>query len=126
MRISITAIAAAAALGMFAIPAMAQMQSAGADQMAANAPAMQSPKVEISSAGAPTTDLNMVGYAAFDEFAQEHPQIVRQLHQHPRLVNDPSYAQKHPEFAQFLKENPKVAEDLAENPGNYLAGGSHS
>ncbi len=124
MRISITAIASIAALGLFAIPAMAQMQSSSAVQTAAASNA-SAPIVEIYSGGAPATDLNMAGYAAFDEFAQEHPQIVRQLHRHPRLVNDPSYAQKHPEFARFLKENPKVAEDLAENPGNYLAGGSH-
>ena len=121
MRVSVSAIAAVAGLGLLAIPAMAQMQGSASAQSTAN----QAPQVEISSAGAPTTDLNMAGYAAFDEFAQEHPQIVRELHRHPRLVNDPKYAQKHPEFEQFLKQNPKVAEDLAENPGNYLAGGVH-
>ena len=65
----------------------------------------------------------MMGYEAFDRFAQEHPQIVQQLERNPRLVNDPYYAKHHPEFEQFLKDNPKVAEDLAENPGNYLTGG---
>jgi hypothetical protein len=104
------------------MPAMTQMQHSGANQNVAAATASGAPVVGIFSAGAPTTDLNMNGYQAFDQFAQEHPAIVRQLHRNPRLVNDPSFVRKHPAFAEFLRDHPKVAEDLAEHPGNYLPG----
>lgn len=122
MRTMIVSLGAIAALGLLAMPAMAQMQELNVSQTAASETTSAAPQVEIYSGGAPTTDLNMSGYEAFDQFAQENPQIIRQLHRNPRLVNNPSYAQRHPEFAEFLKEHPKVAEDLAENPGNYLAG----
>jgi len=46
MRIRITAIASIAALGLFAVPAMAQMQSSGAVQTAAASTA-SAPMVEI-------------------------------------------------------------------------------
>lgn len=121
MRTKIMAFGVTVAFGLCAIPAMAQMQNSGTDRNVAVATTTSTPRVEILSAGAPPTDLNLSGYQAFDQFAQEHPEIVRQLHRNPRLVNDPSYARKHPAFAQFLRDNPKVAEDLAENPGNYLA-----
>jgi len=109
-------------LGLFALPAMAQMGNSGTGQNVATASSGQTPMVEIYSAGAPPTDLNLAGYEAFDQFAQEHPEIVHQLHHNRHLINDPGYARMHPAFARFLKENPKVAEDLAENPGNYLNG----
>ncbi|SRR5579875_3511129 len=112
-----------AAFGLSAIPAMAQMESSTATtitQTVASASNSTAPRVYIYSAGAPTTDLDMAGYHAFDEFAQEHPGIVRELHHNRHLINDPEFARNHPAFADFLRNNPKVAEDLAENPGNYL------
>ena len=127
MRIG-TATVAIMALALFALPAMAQMGTSTTTttttttQRIASASNGQAPMVEISSAGAPTTDLNMAGYEAFDQFAQEHPEIIRDLHHNRRLVNDPGYARNHPAYASFLQAHPKVAEDLAENPGNYLNG----
>jgi len=120
MRIHITVFGTVIALALGAMPAMAQMQHSAASQNAAAPTYSETPVVVIFSGGAPTTDLNMNGYGAFDQFAQQHPDIVQQLNHDPRLVNDPWYAQRHPAFAEFLRMHPKVAEDLAENPGNYL------
>jgi hypothetical protein len=122
MRNGIMILGVIVSLGLFAMPAMAQMHNSNANQIIASATTSAAPRVEIFSGGASTTDLNLNGYRAFDQFARENPQIVRQLHRNPRLINDPSYARRHPEFADFLKTHPAVAEDLAENPGNYLAG----
>lgn len=120
MRTKIMVFGTTIALALGAMPAMAQMQNSAANQNVAAATDSDAPMVTIFSAGAPTTDLNMNGYRAFDRFAQAHPNIVRQLSHNPLLINDPSYARRHPAFAEFLRDHPKVAEDMAENPGNYL------
>ncbi len=45
----------------------------------------QGGQVEISSAGAPTSDLPMADLQAFDQFRAAHPEIVQALSRNPKL-----------------------------------------
>ncbi|MBF6567634.1 MAG: hypothetical protein IVW54_02010 [Candidatus Binataceae bacterium] len=106
-----------------ATPAMAQSHNSQTAFSTVSSTATETtyqPRTIISYGGAPLSSPEQKGYQHWDEFAQENPQVVRQLSFNPRLINDPDYARNHPEFEQFLKDNPKVAEDLAEHPGNYM------
>jgi len=76
--------------------------------------------VDIVVEGASNMDLNVAQYKAFDHFAAEHPEIIRQLRKKPKLIDGPKYLGDHPELAQFMNEHPAWRADLDANPGNYL------
>jgi hypothetical protein len=112
-----------AAPALCASPAMAQAhhsQTAFSTVSSTTTEPTNRPRTIIAWGSAQLSAPERQGYQHWDEFAQNNPQIVRQLSFNPRLINDPDYARNHPEFEQFLKDNPKVAEDLAEHPGNYM------
>ena len=93
---------------------------AGALLLAAPAPAQSPPRIIVSAAGAPTTDLPMADYQAFDSFSSEHPDIIAQLSRAPRLMRSQSYLAKHPALSAFLSSHPGVSDALSAHPGNFL------
>ena len=69
-----------------------------------------------------TGDLNLSGYRAFQQFADEHPQIAGALGNKPTLIYNRSYLEKHPALARFLEEHPDIRADFSANPRNYAVG----
>jgi hypothetical protein len=67
------------------------------------------------------SDIPMDKLHAWSEFASQHPDIARTLGYHPSLINSDSYLKKHPELAEFFAQHPDIRDDMAENPGNYVA-----
>lgn len=80
----------------------------------------QEPKVEISSAGAPSSDLPVAEYKAFDQFSSKHPEITRALTHNPRLINSEKFRASHPALGAFIKDHPNFPEVFASNPGNFV------
>jgi hypothetical protein len=78
-------------------------------------------RTEIIFKAADTSDIPMDKLHAWSEFASQHPDIARTLGYHPSLINSDSYLKKHPELAEFFAQHPDIREDMAENPGNYVA-----
>ncbi len=108
MKRLLSVIVAAMFIGGFGWPVFVQAQAA------------QPGQVEISSEGAPTTDLPMDQYQAFDQFAQEHPDVVRDLSRNPRLIQSPDFESSHPALREFLDSHSEVRAAFAENPGDFL------
>jgi hypothetical protein len=78
-------------------------------------------KTEIVFQAADTSDLPMQQLQAWSQFANEHPNIARELAYHPSLINGDSFTKKHPELGQFFSEHPDIQEAMRENPGNFVA-----
>jgi len=94
----------------------------GALVMAIPARAQQStPPPIITSEGAPTRDLPIADYQAFDGFAVAHPDIVRELCHRPRLIEDGDYLARHSELRDFLASHAELRAAMIEDPGNFLA-----
>ncbi|HKV53722.1 MAG TPA: hypothetical protein VJN94_03680 [Candidatus Binataceae bacterium] len=76
--------------------------------------------VEISSEGAPSTDLPMDQYHAFDQFRQSHPGIVREMGHDPSLIQSSAFQARHPELRELFQQHPGLQDALAGNPGDFL------
>lgn len=57
---------------------------------------------------------------SFDHFLDRHPDIQRELNQHPGLVNDPRYVRSHPQLANYLYRHPAVRHEIRENPRAFM------
>jgi hypothetical protein len=66
-------------------------------------------------------DLPLDRYKAFDEFADDHPELIHALSRNPKLAASPKYLKKHPELTKFFDEHPDIKADFLMNPGNYVA-----
>jgi hypothetical protein len=75
----------------------------------------------IAAKGAPTGDLPLADYQAFDAFAAAHPEIVSNLNHHPQLIEDDDYLAKHVELRDFLASHTELRAAMIEDPGNFLA-----
>ncbi len=80
----------------------------------------QTPKLIIENEGAPTNDLPMADYQAFDSFSAQHPEIIGQISRNPQLMHSESYLAKNPELKTFLDSHPEVRDALRKHPGNFL------
>lgn len=83
------------------------------------------PPPTITSEGAPTSDLPLADYQAFDSFAVGHPEIISELSHHPRLIENHGYLSKHTELRDFLASHAELRAAIIEDPGNFLAPDSH-
>lgn len=75
--------------------------------------------IEFKAADA--SDIDVQKLQTWSTFANEHPDVARQLAYKPGLINSDAYAQKHPELQSFFSAHPDIREAMAENPGNYVA-----
>jgi hypothetical protein len=91
---------------VIAIPALAQEST---------------PPPTIMSEGAPTRDLPLADYQAFDGFAVAHPEIVSELSHRPQLIEDDDYLAKHSELRDFLASHAELRAAMIQDPGNFLA-----
>jgi hypothetical protein len=74
----------------------------------------------ISAEGAPSDDLPLADYQAFDNFAVAHPEIVSDLSHNPRLIENNDYLSKHPELRDFLTSHAELRSALIQDPGDFL------
>lgn len=86
-----------------------------------SAPAVSSGNTVIEAGGASPADLPMQRYKTWDEFQASHAEIAQQLSRKPELVNSSRYLASHPDLKEFFDAHPDIREDMARNPGNYLA-----
>jgi len=80
----------------------------------------QGGQVEISSAGAPTSDLPMADLQAFDQFRAAHPEIVQALSRNPKLIDSKSFQDKHPALHDYMSAHSGFEAAFEENPGNFI------
>jgi len=66
-------------------------------------------------------DLHTKSLAQWTNFAQQHPQIARQLANQPALLSDAGYLGKHPELGQLFDDNPGLLAEMKQDPGNFNA-----
>lgn len=66
--------------------------------------------------------------ARFDVFLKANPQIAVQLEKHPNLIDSAVFMAKYPALAAWLKDHPTTAEELRNNPKDFLkvAGDVHA
>ena len=75
--------------------------------------------IEFQAADA--SDIDTQKLNSWNDFANQHPKIARELAYKPKLINDDGYAKKHPELEAFFSAHPGLREAMTENPGNYNA-----
>jgi len=80
----------------------------------------QGGQVEISSAGAPSSDLPMADLQAFDQFRAAHPEIVHALSRNPKLIDSKSFQDKHPALRDYLSAHSGFEAAFEEDPGNFI------
>jgi hypothetical protein len=57
---------------------------------------------------------------ALDAFLDSTPEVSKDVHQNPSLLNDQNYLSSHPGLAKFMSEHPRVREQARQNPGAVL------
>ena len=81
---------------------------------------MPVPAPTITSSGAPSNDLPLADYQAFEKFATAHPEIINDLSRDPDLVEDRDYLAGHPDLSGFLATHAELKDSLIANPGNFI------
>lgn len=74
----------------------------------------------ITAEGAPSSDLPLADYQAFDQFAIAHPEIVSDLAHDPHLLENADYLAKHPQLRDFLSTHEELRGNLISDPGNFI------
>ena len=82
---------------------------------------VHSGNTEIVFEPANASDIPIDRYKAFDEFANDHPDVVKMLSRNSKLANNPRFLKKHTELASFFEQHPDIKSDFLANPGNYVA-----
>ena len=78
------------------------------------------PAHSVISQGAPSGDLPLADYQAFDRFAIAHPEIISDLSHHRQLIEDQSYLARHQQLRDFLVSHAELRGALIEDPGNFI------
>jgi hypothetical protein len=123
--LAVSMMAAALSIPAFGQQTACGQQTASDQQTASNAPVsrvVHSGHLDILVVENATGDLNLSGYRAFQQFADEHPQIAGALGNQPTLIYNRNYLEKHPDLARFLEEHPDIRADFSANPRNYAVG----
>jgi len=81
---------------------------------------VSAPPPSVTSLGAPTSDLPLADFQAFDKFAAAHPEIISDLSHNPQLIEDQDYLAKHPELRDFLVTHAELRGALIDDPGDFI------
>jgi hypothetical protein len=57
---------------------------------------------------------------ALDAFLDSTPEVSKDVHQNPALLNDQKYVSEHPGLAKLLQEHPRLREQARQNPAAVL------
>jgi hypothetical protein len=96
-------------------PPLAASPSAVAPQVAAS-----QRQITIAYEEAKLDDADVSRLRAWHEFAQEHPDVSRELGSRPSRLTDSEYLKKHPQLDAFLTLHPDVREAMVADPGNFV------
>ena len=66
-------------------------------------------------------NLHHQALSAFSDIARANPDMAKELARKPSLVADDSFVSKYPTLQQFLKQYPNARDEIASNPGDWLA-----
>ena len=58
--------------------------------------------------------------ASFNQFLNAHPDVEKQLHANPYLINDPNFLSTQPALKAFLSDHPHVKGQLQESPVDFV------
>ena len=87
----------------------------------AAAPAVASQKhITIVYADAKLDDADVMRLRTWQEFALEHPELIRGVESRPSRITDSGYLKKHPELNVFLTEHPDIKQAMVADPGNFI------
>lgn len=78
------------------------------------------PPPAITVEGAPSSDLPLADYQAFDRFAMDHPEIISDLAHDSRLLENTAYLAKHPSLRDFLATHVELRDNLISDPGDFI------
>jgi hypothetical protein len=56
----------------------------------------------------------------FDHFLDQHPELAKQLAQHPQLLRQADFLNSHPELHEYLNQHPSIARAAESKPGNLI------
>ena len=108
----------------FALPVMAQDENSGAMQPAVgaeSAQAVQQGNTTIVFKPAGTRNIDASRLRTWNEFAETHRGVAKELAYNSSLMNDRAYLTKHPQLDSFFQTHPDIRGAMAENPGNFNA-----
>jgi hypothetical protein len=54
-------------------------------------------------------------------YLDQHPEVVQQLTQNPRLIDDPQFRATHPGLDQYLAAHPEVRNQFQQHPERFMA-----
>jgi hypothetical protein len=108
-----TAFAAIIGACAFATVALAQDGST-----ATNGAATNGQVTVVSEPG--TQNLNLDELRAFDQMAQNHPDMAKALARKPALINSDKFVAKYPDLEEFLGKYPDARDNIRHNPGDYV------
>ncbi len=67
-----------------------------------------------------TQNLNLDELKAFDQIAQNHPDMAKTLARKPALINSEKFVAKYPDLQEFLGKYPGARDNIRHNPGDYV------
>lgn len=62
--------------------------------------------------------------ASFNQFLNAHPDVEKQLHANPYLINDPNFLSTQPALKAFLSDHPHVKDQLQQSPVDFIRRGN--
>ena len=75
--------------------------------------------IVFEAADARNIDANRL--QTWNDFAETHPRVAKELAYNNSLMNSSSYLAKNPPLDEFYRAHPDIKEAMEENPGNFVA-----
>ena len=57
----------------------------------------------------------------WQQFAEQHPEIARELGRNPHRFPSAGWIERHPALQQFFSEHPQIRDEMMADPGNFVA-----
>ena len=73
----------------------------------------------------PSSDAQMVNPSSsetktMDHYLNNHPEVAKQLHDNPSLINNPQWLAQHPNVQNYMNSHPSMKTDAATHPGEFV------
>ncbi|HTA23734.1 MAG TPA: hypothetical protein VK763_09390 [Terriglobales bacterium] len=73
----------------------------------------------------PSSDAQMVRPSSsetntMDHYLNNHPDVAKQLHEDPSLINNPQWLASHPKVQSYMNSHPAMKADAATHPGEFV------
>jgi hypothetical protein len=120
MRKLFYAFAVGTLAGAMAIPAFALAGASNANSHSMQMASVKTGNTIIEAGGASNADLNVARYKAWDEFRDNHPDVVHELRHNPRMAGNQGFLKRHRDLAQLFDSNPGLQKSMLRHPGNYI------